>query len=334
MIQLSNVSKHFQAHTGETHTGITSTSLSIPTGQITGLIGPSGAGKSTLLRMINGLVKPDTGSVIIANESLHHSDHQRNLLCQKMGMIFQHFNLLNTLTVRDNIALPLRLRGDTPQQQRERVNTLSELCQISEHLEKMPQTLSGGQKQRVAIARALATQPPILLADEATSALDPESTQNILNLLMTLNEALGLTIVLVTHEMHVIKQICDQVVVLSEGKIIEKGPTLDIFLNPQHRITQGMVAQVLHTLLPSTLHIQSLYRIAYIGSLSSKPLLSLMTQQFGVTVNILQASIEPIKEQILGIMLVSLEGSSFSIEKGIAFLTEQGCQVEALHHVG
>ena len=334
MIQLTDVSKQFQTPTGEHHAGIRSATLTIPTGQITGLIGPSGAGKSTLLRMINGLIQPDGGSITISNEPLHHNVKQRNLLCQKMGMIFQHFNLLNTLTVRDNIALPLRLRGDALHQQRERVETLAELCQISEHLEKHPQSLSGGQKQRVAIARALATQPPILLADEATSALDPESTQNILNLLMTLNETLNLTIVLVTHEMQVIKQICDQVVVLSEGAIVETGGTLELFLNPQHRITQGMVAQVLHTLLPATLQIQSLYRIAYVGSLSSKPLLSLMTQQFGVTVNILQASIEPIKQQLLGVMLVSLEGPAAAIEAGTTYLTEQGCRVEALHHVG
>lgn len=316
MIQLTNVSKQFLTPTGKYKTVVHPTTLSIPPGQMTGLIGPSGAGKSTLLRLMNGLLKPDTGSVVAS---------------QKMGMIFQNFNLLQTLTVWDNIALPLKCRKDPLALQKSRVQELATLCHLSEYLHQYPKNLSGGQQQRVGIARALATQPAILLADEATSALDPESTQNILHLLMTLNETLDLTIVMVTHEMQVIKQVCDHVVVLSDGAIVETGTTLDLFLNPQHRITQGMVAQVLHTLLPPHLHIHSLYRIAYIGSLSSKPLLSLMTQQFDVTVNILQASIEPIKQHLLGIMLVSLEGSA--IKKGIAFLKEQGCRVEALHDV-
>lgn len=324
MIKLQQVSKSY---------GIRSATLEIPEGQIIGLIGPSGAGKSTLLRMINGLVTPDSGSVQISGQGLHDSKQNRNLLCQQMGMIFQHFHLLNMLTVKNNIALPLKLREDSPAEQDARVQELAELCQISEHLEKHPEQLSGGQKQRVAIARALATHPKILLADEATSALDPESTQNILNLLVTLNQRLNLTIVLVTHEMQVIKQVCDQVVVLADGEIIEQGPTLNIFLSPQHSITQGLVAQALHTTLPSALKTTAVYRIAYVGSLISQPLLSLMTQRFGVTVNILQASIEPIKQQILGMMLVMLEGDPEALQAGIDFLKQQGCSIKEYQHV-
>ena len=328
MIRLEQVSKRF--HTSPPSPGILPTTLHIQPHKITGLVGKSGAGKSTLLRLINGSIKPDTGTLTRTNPHC--------------GMIFQDFNLLNTLTAYNNIALPLRIRHLTPYAQHHRIHELAELCHIPHNLlHHYPSQLSGGQKQRVAIARSLATHPPILLADEPTSALDSESTHHILQLLLTLNKTLKLTVVLVTHDWSVVKQTCDWVCVMHEGQIIEQNTPLELFIHPQHPTTRALIAHASHTTLPNTILQQlqhapsdtprALYRIAYLGTLINQPLLSLMTQQFGVTVNILQASIEPIQQQTLGLMLVILEGPEEAITRGIAFLNTQGCQTENLSHV-
>ncbi len=321
---MAGIFKSFVNAQGDTTRGLHNIHLRLPLGKISGLIGPSGAGKSTLLRIVNGLIQPDQGQVVFTPRTL----------AQKTAMIFQQFNLLKTLTVEENIALPLRLNQYPPTQKKERVKELAQLCHIDALLLKQPiDKISGGQKQRVAIARALATNPSILLADEATSALDPDSTQHILYLLEELNRTLGLTIIMVTHEMSVIKKVCDWVFVIDRGELIEQGPTLDVFAHPQQKTTQKMVAHTLHLSIPEPIraHYPILYKISYIGALTTLPLLSRMTQQSGVQVNILQASIEPIKQYILGVMLVALEGTPEAIQQGLSFLEAQGCLIETLN---
>ena len=323
MLTLHQVSKYFSAPHGAQAEGLHDISLHLPKGQISGFIGPSGAGKSTLLRLMNGLIQPDKGRVALDSA----------VAKQGIGMIFQHFNLLNTLTVYDNIALPLNLKKTNPELIDDRIKQLAGLCHITQHLSKYPGQLSGGQKQRVAIARALAPKPYLLLADEATSALDPESTASVLSLLQELNQELDLSIALVTHEMQVIKKVCDYVFVLDKGHLVEHNTTLQLFLSPQHPTTSRLVANLFHTTLPHDFKADApgaLCRIAYLGDSISKPLLSTLTQRFGVMVNIIQASIEPIKKATLGIMLVYLEGDHPQLQESVQFLQQQGCRVEVL----
>lgn len=323
MLAFKGVSKYFGSPQSQSD-GLFDISFELPKGQITGFIGPSGAGKSTLLRLMNGLIQPDQGSVHFDNP------HDKNAI----GMIFQHFNLLQTLNIYDNIALPLRLKKTPTEVIDARIKELAAVCHIQKHLHKYPAQLSGGQKQRVAIARALAPSPKLLLADEATSALDPESTHSVLSLLEELNQEFQLSIALVTHEMQVIKKVCDYVFVLDKGRVVEQNDTLNLFLSPSHPTTERLVARLFHTLLPPGFKqapAGQLCRIAYKGHSVSQPLLSQITKQFGVMVNIIQASIEPLKNATLGVMLVSLEAeNSDSVEKGMAFLEAQGCAVEVL----
>lgn len=242
MISLRDVHKRFP---GSAAAAVAGVNLEIAQGEIVGIIGRSGAGKSTLVRLINALEKPDSGSVIVqglAVESL--ASPQLRGLRRKVGMIFQNFGLLSSRTVSDNVAFPLKLAGVAKPQRVARVNELLERVGLSAHAAKYPAQLSGGQKQRVGIARALATRPDILLCDEATSALDPETTASVLGLLRDLNRELGLTIVLITHEMDVVRAICDQVAIMEAGKIVESGSVKAIFADAQHPSTQRMLAEL------------------------------------------------------------------------------------------
>ena len=244
MITIKNVKKIFSTKQGDV-TAVTDVNLEIQEGEIFGVIGYSGAGKSTLIRMLNGLEIPTDGSVTVANKQVSHiKGSELRTARQKIGMIFQHFNLLWSRTVRENISFPLEIAGVSKANRIKKVDELIKLVGLQGREDAYPSQLSGGQKQRVGIARALANDPKVLLCDEATSALDPQTTDSILDLLVDINERLGLTIVLITHEMHVIRKICHRVAVMEDGEIVEKGSVLEVFKNPQQLITKRFVQQV------------------------------------------------------------------------------------------
>ena len=250
MIELLNLSKSFKTKNKTIH-ALSDVSLTVEKGEIFGVIGTSGAGKSTLIRCVNLLEKPNEGKVIVDNIELTKlSDAQLTLERRKIAMIFQHFNLLSSRTVFDNIAFPLELEGKSKSAIKEKVNSLLDLVGLNDKAKDYPANLSGGQKQRVAIARALANDPKVLLCDEATSALDPATTKSILKLLKSINQKLNLTILLITHEMEVIKTICDKVAVIDHGKLAEQGNVEQIFTNPKQEITKGFIQSSLNVELP------------------------------------------------------------------------------------
>lgn len=323
IIHLKQLSHSFRAHSVKKTTdwALRDVSLTVEAGDIVGIIGESGAGKSTLLRTINDLITPSQGEVWVDGQRLSDlTAREKRALRRRMGMIFQHFNLIDNQTVAQNIALPLKLMGQSQAEQEAHVATCLTDVGLSPSMgDRYPSALSGGQKQRVAIARALACSPKILLCDEATSALDPSATQDILNLLATLNQKQGLTIVLITHEMAVAKAICHRVLVMSDGQVVEQGDTLKIFTRPQHAFTQKLVAHVTHLQLPQPLADQKtalptsdndsiLIQLTYIDDSTTTPLLSQLTQTHHVTFNILQARIETLRQHLVGFMLVALAG--------------------------
>lgn len=242
MIRLEHIYKTYTSGS-KTVTALDDVNLHIHAGEIFGIIGRSGAGKSTLIRMLNLLERPSEGEVWLQEQNLCLlSAAQLRQERQKIGMVFQHFNLLQMRTVLDNVCFPLRLAGLKRKEQKERALEVLELVGLSDHVHKYPRQLSGGQQQRVGIARALANHPQLLLCDEATSALDPETTQSILQLLSEINQRLGITIVLITHSMDVIRAICDRVAVIEAAKLVEIGSVLEVFSNPQHTVTRSLLA--------------------------------------------------------------------------------------------
>jgi D-methionine transport system ATP-binding protein len=249
VVVFDNVGKVFTSPRGEPTAALANVSLNVTRGEVFGMIGRSGAGKSTLLRLVNGLEKPTSGAVRVNGVSVGELD-ERGLvtLRRRIGMVFQHFNLLSAKTVRENIALPLKIAGAPKAAIDKKVDALLELVGLSAKRDAYPASLSGGQKQRVGIARALVTDPDILLCDEATSALDPETTQAILALLRDINRRLGLTIVLITHEMEVIREVCDTVAVIERGEVVESGPVWRVFGNPQHDATRALLRTLVHDL--------------------------------------------------------------------------------------
>ena len=276
--------------------------LSVNRGQIVGLIGKSGAGKSTLIRCMNLLERPSAGQILFDGVDLMQlSPAKLRVVRHKIGMIFQHFNLLGSCDVFDNVALPLRLQGFSKQHIKETVNPLLQLVGLENKKNHFPHQLSGGQKQRVAIARALATKPQVLLSDEATSALDPESTQTVLDLLKKINQEMGLTIVLITHAMDVIKQICDTVGIIDQGKLIEFGHVIDVFAEPKQAVTGRLVGQAVHCVLPACLAAQlscvpkaglsPLVKLTFAQKAAQIPLTTIIHDRFGIAVNIMQAEL-------------------------------------------
>jgi len=299
-------------------------SLSVRQGEVLGIIGRSGAGKSTLIRCLNGLERPDSGTVEIEGREITGlRERELQPLRRRVGMIFQHFNLLNAKTVAANIDWPLKITGKYTREQRAaRVTELLELVGLSEQRDKYPAQLSGGQKQRVGIARALANYPHLLLCDEATSALDPETTQAILRLLLDINRKLGLTIVLITHEMQVIRSICDRVAVIDDSRIVESGKVADVFLHPKHAVTQKLVAES-HAFEPQDGigldHIKGkLVRLTFVGDITYQPILTNITAATQALITILQGTISRIKDTPYGQLLVELNGSDDDLAKVFA----------------
>jgi D-methionine transport system ATP-binding protein len=317
--------------------------LTINSGEIFGIIGLSGAGKSTLLRLINLLEVPSSGLVTVAGQDLLAlSKAQLREARTHMGMIFQHFNLLASRNVFDNIALPLRLAHWSEDKIVARVDELLALIGLTDKKAAYPSQLSGGQKQRVAIARALALSPKILLCDEATSALDPHTTHTILQLLQEINQKLNLTIVLITHEMEVIKKICHRVAVLDHGVIVEQGEVVDLFFHPKHAIAQQFIANYMGMQLPDSIQKKlrslpsddalPLLKLAFRGSSALQPLIAQLYKTCGVGANILLANMQVIQEESVGVTILLLETLA-SETTAIEFLRAQGVRVEVLGYV-
>ncbi|WP_036719017.1 methionine ABC transporter ATP-binding protein [Paenibacillus sp. JCM 10914] len=338
MIELKQLSKQY-GKGGSLTTALSNVDLSIDKGEIFGIIGHSGAGKSTLIRCINLLERPTSGEVWIQGKNLTRLGKQQlQTERRKIGMIFQHFNLLSSATVYDNIAFPLRLIK-TPRAEVERkVSDLLALVGLEEHRDKYPAQLSGGQKQRVGIARALASDPEVLLCDEATSALDPQTTDSILRLLLDINKKFHLTIVLITHEMHVIQSICDRVAVIHQGGIVEHGPVTEVFLKPQHEVTREFIRQErdsggllgLSTTNQGDESAQAV-QITFLGQKTYESILSRTVHETGVNFAILQGTISTIKETPYGQLIVRFEGNEAAIELTIRKLLDQGLDVEVLY---
>ncbi|WP_279084420.1 methionine ABC transporter ATP-binding protein [Gilliamella apis] len=343
MIKFENVSKQYERN-GITTQALQNINLTIQKGDIYGIIGYSGAGKSTLVRLINFLEKPTQGNVIIQNQSLNQlSNSQLRQVRRKIGMIFQHFNLLESKTVYENIAIPLVLIKKDKQAIKQKVYELLEFVGLSDKAHSYPKELSGGQKQRIGIARALANDPDILLCDEATSALDPQTTQSILELIKKINDQYKITVVLITHEMHVIEQVCHKVAVMEKGKIIEHGNVLDVFGHPKHKTTQNFVSSVINDQIPAgvvenLLEIEGdknnikLFKLEFLGRSASEPVMNSLILQQKVIVNILFAHMSEIEKTVLGSMFVQLKGSDSDIEQSVQFLREHGVNVTEIQH--
>ncbi len=322
MIHIENLHKTYRVD-GREITALRDIDLHIGKGEVFGIIGRSGAGKSTLIRTLNLLERPSAGRIVIEGEDITRFDRAALYqLRQRIGMIFQHFNLLNAKTVAGNIDWPLKTTGRFSAAERAaRVAEMLELVGLAEHGSKYPAQLSGGQKQRVGIARALANHPHLLLCDEATSALDPETTQAILRLLLDINRRLGLTIVLITHEMEVIRTICDRVAVIDAGRIVERGPVSEVFLHPKHPVTRSMVAQgdalTAALLDPAGLgdKVRGLpVRLTYLGDVTYQPILSHVAAISPARITILQGTVSTIKDQPYGQLLVEIDGTAEEVE--------------------
>jgi len=343
MISIRNLSKYYKTHQLPFY-ALKNINLDVKPGEIYGIIGRSGAGKSTLIRCVNGLEHPSSGSVLIEGTCITTmSAKELREARRHMGMIFQHFNLLQSRNVSENIALPLELAGTHKKEIQNRVNQLLELTELENHSKQYPSQLSGGQKQRVAIARALANSPKIMLCDEATSSLDPRSTLSILELLRNINHELNITMLLITHEMDVVKSICHRVAVIHSGEIVEQNGVIEIFTNPQTQTTKDLlkassrmeVPRVIKDLLQAnaTQDSGTILRIAYHGASASQPIISYLIQQYHIIVNMLQGSIETIQDQIVGVMIVEIKGDRENVDKSIAFLERNGLHVEILGYV-
>jgi D-methionine transport system ATP-binding protein len=318
--------------------------LAIVRGEVFGIIGRSGAGKSSLIRTINRLEQPTSGRVLIDQVDIGAFDEDRLVeLRRRTGMIFQHFNLMSAKTVWQNVELPLKVAGMPKADRQRKVRELLELVGLSDKHQAYPAQLSGGQKQRVGIARALVHDPEILLCDEATSALDPETTQSILALLKAINQRLGLTIVLITHEMAVIRDICDRVVVLEHGRIVEQGPVWEVFGNPQHEVSRTLLAPLQHDLpeeLRSRLHsfpvaaaAAVVLRLQFTGSSHDEPDLAALFSALGGRVRLLQGGVERIQGHALGQLLLAVSGSALDAERLRQRAGQWAQQVEVLGYV-
>ncbi|WP_105614576.1 methionine ABC transporter ATP-binding protein [Vallitalea okinawensis] len=333
MIRIKNISKEFN-NTQHTVRALSDVNLHIESGDIYGIIGLSGAGKSTLVRCINRLEEPTSGEIIINDDNiLNYSITQLRELRKRVGMIFQHFNLLSMRTVADNIAYPMEIAKIPKTERQQHIDRLLELVELSDKKHAYPSQLSGGQKQRVGIARALANQPEILLCDEATSALDPKTTRAILNLLKKINHELGLTIIIITHEMDVIKQICNKVAVMEQGKVIEEGETSTVFTHPKHPTTKSFVHHVTHEIPENFVNSNNnnlLIRLNYKRQMTAEPILSYMIKHFNVHANILLGGIDHLQNMVVGNMIIELIGKETDQGKALNYLKEKGVEYEVI----
>ena len=318
MIKVEHTNKTFSGKYGEVH-ALQDVSIHVEKGDIYGIIGFSGAGKSTLLRLVNGLETPDSGTVMVHDQDLGSlKKAELRKLRRKIGMVFQQFNLLDSKTVFHNIALPLILEKAPKDVIEEKVNEVLRFVELEDKKDTYVSQLSGGQKQRVGIARALTTTPDILLCDEATSALDPQTTESILKLLKKINKEMGVTILLITHQMQVVQMICNKVAVMENGKVVESGSVLDVFGKPQALVTKRFVQTVINDQIPESIvslvkeqkeHFQ-VERLKFIGSSVKRPVISDICQVEGIVVNILGATVQELQENVMCVFILQLIGSA------------------------
>ncbi|MCS4264429.1 methionine ABC transporter ATP-binding protein [Serratia sp. BIGb0163] len=340
MIVLSNVCKTFDSAQGRV-VAVDDVSLAVEAGQIYGIIGYSGAGKSTLIRLLNGLEAPTSGNIQV--EGFNIAGARGDQLRQarlKISMVFQHFNLLWSRTVSQNIAFSMQIAGVPKAQINPRVAELIALVGLQGREDAYPSQLSGGQKQRVGIARALANNPGVLLCDEATSALDPKTTDSILDLLLDINRKLNLTIVLITHEMHVVRKICHHVAVMENGRIVEEGPVIDVFTRPQQPITQQFVKQVsqyqeteenFNPLLAQHLP-GAIFKLTFVGVQTHQAVISDVILRYKVSINILHGKISQTLNGSFGELYIHVEGNDLQIDSMLKLLREQQIAVEVIKH--
>ncbi|MFD1334036.1 methionine ABC transporter ATP-binding protein [Oceanobacillus iheyensis] len=340
MISIEGLSKVFSLNKKDIK-AVDSLTLNIENGDIYGVIGYSGAGKSTFVRLINRLEEPTSGKVTIGDQVITElNKNELRVARQDIGMIFQHFNLLWSRTVEDNIGFPLEIAGVDKQEKARRVKELIGLVGLEGREKSYPSQLSGGQKQRVGIARALANSPKVLLCDEATSALDPETTNQILSLLQDINEKLNLTIILITHEMHVIRKICNRVAVMEQGKVVEEGQVLDVFTNPKQLVTRKFVEQVMSSNEDSDIStiIENypdgvLYRVHFLGETTNQTLISQIAKQFSVDLNIIQGNITQTQAGSYGALVVQVTGNESEIERAKSFIeSQESVELEVIQH--
>jgi D-methionine transport system ATP-binding protein len=342
IIRLEQVSKTFPGRDGQPVTALREVDLAVQQGSILGVIGRSGAGKSTLIRLVNGLEKPSAGKVIVDGANIAGLPegalrHAR----RSIGMIFQHFNLLSSRTAAQNIALPLEVAGFDKADIKARVDELLALVGLTDKRNRYPSELSGGQKQRVGIARALATKPKVLLSDEATSALDPETTRSILDLLAKINHELGLTILLITHEMSVIRNIAREVAVIEGGRIVEQGDVFEVFTRPRHEVTRSFLGDEAGRALPPYVekrltadvspNSQAVIRIGFRGPHATDPVLARLARDLGIEANILSGAVDEIAGRPFGTLVIGVpEAASLQT---LEFLKQHGLDTEVLGHV-
>lgn len=343
MIELKNVSKTFKTNQKEVY-AVKDVNITVDAGEIFGVIGYSGAGKSTLVRCINLLERPTKGQVIIENTDLTQlREKELRAERQNIGMIFQQFNLLASRTAYQNVEFPLKNRGYSKEEIREKVESLLDLVGIADKSSTYPSELSGGQKQRVAIARALATDPKILLCDEATSALDPQTTKSILKLLKEVNRKLGITIVIITHEMEVIKEICHRVAVMEDGYVVELNDVVSVFSNPQAQITKEFISSTsslsrIDDLIKEEASIvqlkpgQQLWRLDFYGAETREALIADLALTFGINPSIIFANVEVISDTVLGSLIVLLTLTDELERDVLDYLENKRIKVEVIKH--
>ncbi|MGF3066538.1 methionine ABC transporter ATP-binding protein [Facklamia sp. P12945] len=341
MIELKNVSVTFEKENKKIQ-AVSGVSLQIQAGEIFGIVGYSGAGKSTLVRTINLLQRPSSGQVIINGVDLMQlSASELRKSRKKIGMIFQHFNLMNSRTVAENVAFPLKDLKLSTAEKEAKVSALLEMVGILDKAQAYPEQLSGGQKQRVAIARALATDPSILLCDEATSALDPKTTHSILDLLRQLNQELGLSIIMITHDMNVVKNLCHRVAVMAEGQVIEENGIVEMFTQPQNPLTQEFINMATHFDWDYELVLKEMRganssedyfiaRLSFVGQEVTEPFIAQLARDYQVHCNILYGNIEALRGSFVGNLVVTVESKSQDWERALVFLEKHKVNVEIL----
>lgn len=341
MIELKHITKLYGSFKA-----LDDINLTIPDGEIMGIIGQSGAGKSTLIRCINMLEPPTSGEVIINGKDMtKHSARELREERKKIGMIFQHFNLLSNRTVYQNVAFPLELANVPKEEQKKRIEEMLELVGLSDYRDKYPAQLSGGQKQRVGIARAIVSRPSVLLSDEATSALDPETVKSILKLLKDINKKLGITIIMITHQMEVIKEIAEHVAVIEAGRIIEEGRVIDLFTNPKTDTLKKFIGSVMSSEIPEQLgHMnirpekehdsdQAVIALSFRGDVANEPIIANLIKKYNLDVSILYGSIEYIQEIPFGRLIIMLNGREEDIKDASNHLKELPITSEVIGYV-
>lgn len=342
MIEFRGVSKTFESH-GKKIEALTDINLIIKKGDIFGVIGFSGAGKSTLIRTVNLLESPTSGEIIVDGNNLAKLPPKKlRGAMQNIGMIFQHFNLLNSKTIFDNVALPLIFNKIKRKEIEGRVNEVLRFVGLEDKAQSFPDQLSGGQKQRVGIARALITNPSILLCDEATSALDPQTTQSILNLLKRINEEYGITILIITHEMEVIKEICNRVAVMENGHVIESGTVYDLFAHPKTETTRNFAKSVVRDEVPEAVYRLlkaddasiRIFKLNFIGISAGQPIISRVAKKFAIDVNVIMGNTTVIQDEFFGNLIIELTGDKQEIEKALLYIREKNVMIVEVERNG